>query len=140
MAGGLGFALFCAIAAILYGVISSKWILGLSTGSEKMQKHRRRHSGRCIGLPETSIHCHCLGRRSAVRRHPLCFPLADCCGLRHRRTPLRFDRFHRHERLGARQRAHRRSCQARVLTRRLMLHSRVVRSLACWWWVWVCSE
>ncbi|MFZ2163788.1 MAG: sodium-translocating pyrophosphatase [Sideroxyarcus sp.] len=37
MAGGLGFALFCAIAAILYGVISSKWILGLSTGSEKMQ-------------------------------------------------------------------------------------------------------
>ncbi|MBU1425113.1 MAG: sodium-translocating pyrophosphatase [Gammaproteobacteria bacterium] len=38
MAGGLGFALFCAIAAILYGVISSKWILGLSTGSETMQK------------------------------------------------------------------------------------------------------
>ena len=37
MAGGLGFALFCAITAILYGVISSKWILGLSTGSEKMQ-------------------------------------------------------------------------------------------------------
>ena len=37
MAGGLGFALFCAIAAILYGVLSSKWILGLSTGSEKMQ-------------------------------------------------------------------------------------------------------
>jgi K(+)-stimulated pyrophosphate-energized sodium pump len=38
MAGGLGFALFCAIAAILYGVLSSKWILGLSTGSETMQK------------------------------------------------------------------------------------------------------
>lgn len=37
MAGGLGFALFCAIAAILYGVISSKWILAQSTGSEKMQ-------------------------------------------------------------------------------------------------------
>jgi K(+)-stimulated pyrophosphate-energized sodium pump len=38
MAGGLGFALVCAIAAILYGVLSSKWILGKSTGSEKMQK------------------------------------------------------------------------------------------------------
>jgi K(+)-stimulated pyrophosphate-energized sodium pump len=38
MAGGLGFALFCAIAAILYGVISSKWILSKSTGSETMQK------------------------------------------------------------------------------------------------------
>ncbi|OIQ94435.1 K(+)-insensitive pyrophosphate-energized proton pump [mine drainage metagenome] len=37
MASGLGFALFCAIAAILYGVLSSKWILGKSTGSEKMQ-------------------------------------------------------------------------------------------------------
>ena len=37
MAGGLGFALFCAIAAILFGIISSKWILGKSTGSEKMQ-------------------------------------------------------------------------------------------------------
>ena len=37
MAAGLVFALLCAIAAILYGVISSKWILGLSTGSEKMQ-------------------------------------------------------------------------------------------------------
>ncbi|MBU0620891.1 MAG: sodium-translocating pyrophosphatase [Gammaproteobacteria bacterium] len=38
MAGGLGFALVCAIAAILYGVFSSKWILGKSTGSETMQK------------------------------------------------------------------------------------------------------
>ena len=37
MAGGLGFALICAIAAILYGIISSKWILAQSTGSEKMQ-------------------------------------------------------------------------------------------------------
>jgi K(+)-stimulated pyrophosphate-energized sodium pump len=37
MAGGLGFALICAIAAILYGVLSSKWILGKSTGSETMQ-------------------------------------------------------------------------------------------------------
>ncbi len=37
MAGGLVFALVCAIAAILYGAFSSKWILGKSTGSEKMQ-------------------------------------------------------------------------------------------------------
>ncbi|BCK87369.1 K(+)-insensitive pyrophosphate-energized proton pump [Sideroxyarcus emersonii] len=38
MASGLGFALFCAIAAILYGVLSSKWILGKSTGSAEMQR------------------------------------------------------------------------------------------------------
>jgi K(+)-stimulated pyrophosphate-energized sodium pump len=37
MAGGLGFALFCAIAAILFGIVSSRWILARSTGSEKMQ-------------------------------------------------------------------------------------------------------
>ncbi len=37
MASGLIFALLCAIAAILYGVFSSKWILGKSAGSEKMQ-------------------------------------------------------------------------------------------------------
>ncbi len=37
MAGGLVFALLCASVAILYGVFSSKWILGKSAGSEKMQ-------------------------------------------------------------------------------------------------------
>ena len=37
MASGLVFALLCAIAAILYGVFSSQWILGKSAGSEKMQ-------------------------------------------------------------------------------------------------------
>ncbi len=37
MAGSLVFALLCAIAAILYGVFSSKWILGKSAGTEKMQ-------------------------------------------------------------------------------------------------------
>ncbi|MBK9160625.1 MAG: sodium-translocating pyrophosphatase [Nitrosomonadales bacterium] len=38
MSGGLGFALFCAIAAILYGIFSIKWILGKSTGSERMRE------------------------------------------------------------------------------------------------------
>jgi len=38
MSGGLGFALLCAIAALLYGAASIKWILGKSTGSERMQE------------------------------------------------------------------------------------------------------
>jgi K(+)-stimulated pyrophosphate-energized sodium pump len=38
MAGSLVFALLCAIAAILYGVFSSKWIMGKSTGSARMQE------------------------------------------------------------------------------------------------------
>jgi K(+)-stimulated pyrophosphate-energized sodium pump len=37
MSSALGFTLLCAVAAILYGIFSSKWILGKSTGSEKMQ-------------------------------------------------------------------------------------------------------
>ncbi len=37
MSSALWFTLSCAVAAILYGIFSSKWILGKSTGSEKMQ-------------------------------------------------------------------------------------------------------
>ncbi len=32
------FALFCAFAAIAYGIISAKWILGLPQGNERMQQ------------------------------------------------------------------------------------------------------
>jgi K(+)-stimulated pyrophosphate-energized sodium pump len=38
MSGGLGFALLCAVAALLYGAISIKWILGLPTGNDKMRE------------------------------------------------------------------------------------------------------
>src|SRR5674476_1559938 len=37
MSGGLGFALLCAIVAILYGIFSIKWIVGKATGNEKMR-------------------------------------------------------------------------------------------------------
>ncbi len=38
MSGGLWFALLCAVAALLYGVLSIKWILGKSTGNARMQE------------------------------------------------------------------------------------------------------
>jgi K(+)-stimulated pyrophosphate-energized sodium pump len=38
MSGGLGFALLCAITAILYGLFSIKWILSKPTGSERMRE------------------------------------------------------------------------------------------------------
>ena len=38
MSGGLGFALLCSIAALLYGAVSIKWILGLPTGSDRMRE------------------------------------------------------------------------------------------------------
>ncbi len=37
MSAGLVFALACSIAAILYGIISGKWILSLPAGSERMR-------------------------------------------------------------------------------------------------------
>src|SRR3989338_6920907 len=37
MSAGLGFALLCSIAALLYGAASIKWILGLPTGNDKMR-------------------------------------------------------------------------------------------------------
>jgi K(+)-stimulated pyrophosphate-energized sodium pump len=37
MSGGLGFALICAIVAILYGAFSIKWILGKSSGNDTMR-------------------------------------------------------------------------------------------------------
>ncbi len=37
MSAGLGFALFCAVIAILYGAFSIKWILSLPTGNDKMR-------------------------------------------------------------------------------------------------------
>ncbi|HUW49747.1 MAG TPA: sodium-translocating pyrophosphatase [Sulfuricella sp.] len=38
MSTGLIFALVCAIAALLYGAVSIKWILGLPTGNDKMRE------------------------------------------------------------------------------------------------------
>ncbi len=38
MSGGLIFTLLCAIAALLYGAVSIKWILGLPTGNDRMRE------------------------------------------------------------------------------------------------------
>ncbi len=38
MSTGLIFALVCAIAALLYGAVSIKWILGLPTGNDRMRE------------------------------------------------------------------------------------------------------
>lgn len=38
MSAGLIFALLCAIAALLYGAVSIKWIVGLPTGNDRMRE------------------------------------------------------------------------------------------------------
>ena len=37
MANGLIIAIGCAMAALVYGVVSIKWIVGLPTGNERMR-------------------------------------------------------------------------------------------------------
>ena len=37
MSGGLGFALLCSVVAILYGILSIKWILAKPTGNDTMR-------------------------------------------------------------------------------------------------------
>ena len=59
--------------------------------------------------------------------------------LRDRRDPVGPDRLHRHEHLGARQRAHRRSRAQRHRTRRCRSRSAAARSPACWWSASACS-
>jgi K(+)-stimulated pyrophosphate-energized sodium pump len=38
MSAGLGFALICAVIALLYGAVSIKWILGKPTGNDRMRQ------------------------------------------------------------------------------------------------------
>ncbi len=38
MSGGLGFALLCAVIAILYGAFSIQWILSKPTGNDRMRE------------------------------------------------------------------------------------------------------
>jgi K(+)-stimulated pyrophosphate-energized sodium pump len=38
MSGGLGFALLCAIAALLYGALTTNWLLSKSTGNDRMRE------------------------------------------------------------------------------------------------------
>jgi len=49
------FALVCAIAAIVYGLISARWILGLPQGNERMQQIAAASPGGSRGLHETPV-------------------------------------------------------------------------------------
>ena len=87
-------------------------------GPRRQRRHRphagdlRRRAGRRPRLPEPPIHHHRHGRRGDpdLARHLPRHPRRH--RLRHRRGAVRRRRLCRHERLGARQRAHRRGRQA----------------------------
>ena len=109
------FALGCAAAAIVYGGISAKWVVGLSPGSAKMQEIARaiqegakaylNRQYTTIGLVGAVLFVAIwasLGTKTAAG-FAIGAVLSALAGV------------HRHERLGSRQRADRRGRQARVV-------------------------
>ena len=105
---GVLVALVCAGAALVYGAVTSRSLLALSPGNERMRCDLRRRAGGRPRLPEPPVHDHRRRRRDPVHRAD---PDPEHPGrdrVRDRRPAVGLGRLHRDERVGARQRARRR--------------------------------
>ena len=101
---------------------------------------RGRHPGGCLRLSPPPVHDHRHGRRGHPRAPHLLPRARGRHRLRHRRLPVGRGRLHRHERLGARQRPHRRRPPRPAASPAASTSpSSRVRSPACSSWRWACS-
>ena len=136
---GVVIALVCAGAAVVYGVVTSRWLLALSPGNEEMQAisaavqegakaYLRRQYTIIAGV--AVVLAIVLGGRArgpGRRGHPGRDRLPD------RRHLLRRGRLHRHERVGARERPRGRVGALGRVARRSRWPSRAAPSPACSW-------
>ena len=67
MSTALILALVCALLAIVYGVVSIRWIMAKPSGNDRMREIAAAIQAGRAGLPESAIHDDRHGRRRAVR-------------------------------------------------------------------------
>ena len=129
---GVVVALVCAACAVAYGLVTTRSLLALSPGNERMQSISlavQQGARAYLNRQYTTI---AVVGRGAVRRADLHPEHRRGVRLRDRRPAVGLDRLHRHERLGARQRPRGRG-RARVASRRpCRSPSAAARSRACW--------
>ncbi len=132
MSTELIFALVCAVAAIVYGVVSIGWIMAKPTGNDRMREIAAAiQAGAQAYLNRQYMTIGIVGV-AAVRRHLGGAGRRDRGRIRRRRHPVGPRRLHRDERLGALERAHgrggahgaQRSARGRVPRRRDHRHAR----------------
>ncbi len=106
---GLIFSLVCAVGAVLYGIVSRNWILSLPSGNDRMREIAAAiQQGAQAYLKRQYTTIAVVGVVLF-----LIIGFTPAAGLDHgggvpdRRRAVGAVRLHRHERVGARQRAHR---------------------------------
>ena len=106
----LGLIIVCGLLSIVYGVYTVISLMSADAGSQRMQEISGGGARGRAGLSQAPIYDHRRRRRRRLHRARASVVVDGGDRLRDRRNPLGRGRLHRHERLGARQRAHRAGC------------------------------